>query len=229
MFSGPQVSIRIGDDGPTHKVSKDLICKQSPYFAAMFNGNFKEGETQETILTETYGIVSNSSLQSLIQYLYRGKVAFTLQLSSKDELWKAIEFARFGDMIGIHGISVDMASHIKSVICNSTITPFSTDLPTNVKSKAGILCKYVTSGHIVAAMELPPRNAVRDMIVAATVEGYMRCKQFKFRADAEEVPAYAADLLRAVRVALTTAIGSETSALFTDPVTETIVRFGENC
>jgi hypothetical protein len=63
MFSGPQVSIRVGDDGPTYQVSKDLICKQSPYFAAMFGGKFKEAERNTTTLTKIEGAVSASSVE----------------------------------------------------------------------------------------------------------------------------------------------------------------------
>jgi len=43
LYSGPQVLIRIGDDGPEFNIAKKLLCTQSPYFAAIFKaGRFKE-------------------------------------------------------------------------------------------------------------------------------------------------------------------------------------------
>lgn len=231
LFSGPQVFLRLGKDGPTYKVSQALICAQSPYFAAIFTrkSSLKQGETQEAILTETYGIVSDSSVKALIQYLYRGKVAFTLKLAPEDEIWKAIEVARLGDMVGIHSICVDMAAHIKAVLLRGTSTSTagtqSSSVAYTIDHNDGILSKHITSGHIVAATQLPPKNAVRKIIVAATVEGYLRCKKFKskFETDAEEVPAYAADLIGAVKVVLASLkreVGRESGVSFKDPVTE---------
>lgn len=44
--------IRIGSLGQEYKLPKDLLCKQSPYFKATFEGDFQEGEEQSTCLSE---------------------------------------------------------------------------------------------------------------------------------------------------------------------------------
>ena len=69
MFSGPQVAIRIGDDGPTYHISKEVLCTKSPYFSAMFaSGHFKEGREDAAVLQEIEGVVTPGSFQALVQW-----------------------------------------------------------------------------------------------------------------------------------------------------------------
>jgi BTB/POZ domain len=64
------VRIRIGSASYEYKLSKALLCRQSPYFAATFEGNFQEGEEQSTNMTEIDGLVSIRSFELLVQWLY---------------------------------------------------------------------------------------------------------------------------------------------------------------
>ncbi|KAH6662122.1 hypothetical protein B0J14DRAFT_662947 [Halenospora varia] len=67
LYNGPHVSIRIGSTSPDEfKVPKALLCKQSPYFAATFEGDFKEARDHSTILEEVDGVVTTRSFQMLL-------------------------------------------------------------------------------------------------------------------------------------------------------------------
>jgi hypothetical protein len=69
MFSGTQVTIKIGDNGPTFRISKDLLCKQSSYFAEMYvEENSKEGYENYTTLQEIDGVLTPESFQTLVQW-----------------------------------------------------------------------------------------------------------------------------------------------------------------
>lgn len=106
LYAGTQVFIRVGDEGPEYPFSKDLLCAQSPYFAAMFNENrYKEGEEGKVTMCLIDGIVSVGSVETLIQWLYRGKAIFPDDLSAKDEITKVVEFARLCDMVDTTGKS----------------------------------------------------------------------------------------------------------------------------
>ncbi|KAH9208534.1 hypothetical protein DL95DRAFT_467681 [Leptodontidium sp. 2 PMI_412] len=65
LYSGPQVTIRISFASHEYILPKALLCKQSPYFAAAFEGNFKEGEDQSTTLEVIDGVGSTRSFQML--------------------------------------------------------------------------------------------------------------------------------------------------------------------
>jgi hypothetical protein len=63
------VVIHIGDYGPAFRVSKDLICKHSPFFAEMYaKENSKEGYENDTILKEIPGVMTPGSFQALVQW-----------------------------------------------------------------------------------------------------------------------------------------------------------------
>ena len=76
LYSDPYVIIRIGSASYEYKLSKALLCKQSLYFAATFEGQFQEGEQQSTTLVEIDGVVSARSFKLLVQWVYLGRVIF---------------------------------------------------------------------------------------------------------------------------------------------------------
>ena len=76
LYSNPHVRIQIGSTSTEYKLSKALLYKQSPYFAATFKGKFQEGEEQSTALTKIDGVVSTQSFELLVQWLYLGQVIF---------------------------------------------------------------------------------------------------------------------------------------------------------
>lgn len=94
-----------------YTVSKRLLCEESPYFSAMFEGEFSEGQQQTATLEELEGVVSVRSLEALLQWLYLRKVKFNLE-DPGDQLSAAIEFARLADMRNITGMESQPAQYI---------------------------------------------------------------------------------------------------------------------
>jgi hypothetical protein len=111
LYSGPQVTIRIESASHEYKLPKALLCKQSPYFAAMFEGPFREGEEQATTLEEINGVVAPRSFQMLVQWVCLGRVVFR-ECAPDVAITTAIEFARLADMCRITGMESLMASAI---------------------------------------------------------------------------------------------------------------------
>jgi hypothetical protein len=101
------VKIRIGSTDQEFELSKDLICKQSPYFASMFEGDFSKGEEQTATLNEIDGVVSIQSFQMLTQWLYTGNVTLG-RMQPKKAITAIIEFLRLADMCQITGMEEDM-------------------------------------------------------------------------------------------------------------------------
>lgn len=63
---GPLVTIRIKPAGAEYIVSKDILTSQSPCFANMFDGPFREGKEQVATLEEFKGVVSVQSFEVLL-------------------------------------------------------------------------------------------------------------------------------------------------------------------
>ncbi|KAF4636058.1 hypothetical protein G7Y89_g2031 [Cudoniella acicularis] len=55
LYSSPRVKVRIPSASREYELSKVILWKQSPYFAATFEGEFREGQDQSTTLTEIDG------------------------------------------------------------------------------------------------------------------------------------------------------------------------------
>ncbi|TVY22173.1 hypothetical protein LHYA1_G009208, partial [Lachnellula hyalina] len=121
LFSGPQVIIRIGEHGPAYQVSKDILCADSPYFSAMFAaGHFKEGAENAAVLEEIEGVVTPRSFQALVQWLYRGRVAFPASLLPMEEISEILELVRLADMTGVTGIDDAMSERLRLIFASST-------------------------------------------------------------------------------------------------------------
>jgi hypothetical protein len=194
---------------------KALLCKQSPYFAATFEGKFQEGEEQSTTLTEVDGVVSTRSFELLVQWLYLGRVIFS-DLTPEEAITATIEFVRFADMCGVTGMECSMAERIKAIIIANpapTIGYATRDPDTNTYCLA--------SQHIKSAAFLPEGHPVRITLAMAAVEGYLRHDNFKFLRETQEVPSFSIDLLKSVKATLNTlSVGgySGKSAFCKDPL-----------
>ncbi|TVY15164.1 hypothetical protein LARI1_G008224 [Lachnellula arida] len=115
MFSGPQVTIRVGENGPAYHISKNILCTNSPYFSAMFAaGHFKEGAEDSAVLEEIEGVVTPGSFQALVQWLYRGRVTFPVSLEPKEEISQILEFVRLADMAGVTGVDDAMSERLRA-------------------------------------------------------------------------------------------------------------------
>lgn len=59
------------NDKETFQVLKTVICSQSPFFAAAFNGHFLEGQTQEITLDD----VEKDIFVLMLKWMYRERIA----------------------------------------------------------------------------------------------------------------------------------------------------------
>ena len=201
------MSIRIADK--EYQVSKALLCTQSPYFSATFEGKFLEGAIQSTTLAEIDGVVTVRSVQMLIQWLYLGRIV-TEDQAPEEGITATIEFVRFADMCGVTGMESLMAERIKSIILSDSTFRLSRDPETNTR--------YLTSQHITAASFLPDDHSVRIILARATVEGYLQQDRHKFAEEALNIPAFAVDLLREVKATLNSVTYRDYKVVFKEPI-----------
>jgi hypothetical protein len=208
LYSGPLVTIRIGPSGREYKLSKALLCEQSPYFKATFEGEFQEGHDQATTLEEVDGVVSIRSFELLVQWLYIGQLRFG-KLTPSDSITAAIEFVRIADMCGVTGMEISMAKHIKAVILANLGSYL-------IKPYSNTYC--MNSDHVVSAACLPDGHPVRKILAAAAVREYLKKDDHMFSKEAREVLNFASDLLEAVKFAIKTSMVQSNSVLVKDPL-----------
>lgn len=188
-----------------------MLCKQSKYFAATFEGAFREGEDQSTTLAEIDGVVSTRSFELLVQWIYLGRVVFG-ELEPAEAISATIEFARIADMCAVTGMESLLAERIKAIIIANPGGSYDKDNP---------YC--LTSEHITSAADLPDGHPVRQTLAAAAVKGYLQQDEHKFSREMREVHNFSADLLKAVKSTLKTVSRSDNykagkGIIVTDPL-----------
>ncbi|CZR66023.1 uncharacterized protein PAC_15923 [Phialocephala subalpina] len=213
LYPGPQVTIRIGSASHEYTLPKALLCKQSPYFAAAFEGNFKEGDDQSITLEEIDGVVSTRSFQMLSQWLCLGRVVFD-ELTPEESITAAIEFARLADMCSVTGMESLMSGHIKKVIISSAPPPPPKGLTETRDLDTNTHC--LISQHIISVESLPAGHPVRGLLAAAVIEGYFCSDDFKFSKEAE-LPNFSIDLLKIIKATLKTLTNNQGGIAFKDP------------
>ncbi|KAH6672560.1 hypothetical protein B0J14DRAFT_75838 [Halenospora varia] len=219
LYSGSLVTISVGKDGPKHKVLKALICDKSPYFAAMFaEGAFKEGEDQEATLELVEGVVSETSLSMLIQWLYTGMVSMKECSTTEEAISHALEFARYADFAGLDAVGEVVAKYIRTAI----ITNYDNDGPSYGRSRYDI-----ESQHIIFAFSLPKGHPIRRMLATACVQDYMRGRELELWKVIEQVPEFAVELSIVIREVLGTLTSDRhCNITFKDPFTEKEMKVG---
>jgi hypothetical protein len=78
--------------------------------------------------------------------------------------------------------------------------------------------KYITSRAILWASFLPDDHAVRNILAAASVEGYLRSNEYKFHIETRSIHNFAVDLLKEVKLTLSTLTGDRNVVYFEDPI-----------
>ncbi|KAJ5493929.1 hypothetical protein N7463_010016 [Penicillium fimorum] len=164
----------------------------------MFKGNFAEGEQQEATLEEVEGVVSVRSFEALIQWLYLRRIQFDCE-DPEDQISSAIELVRLADMYNITGMESQMAQYIKAILVSNP-DPRRNDFFIGRHIDTNTFC--LTRQHIMWATSLPPGHSVRRILAAASVEGFLRDKNYKFVQETQEYPTFGADLLQEVRSTL---------------------------
>jgi energy-converting hydrogenase A subunit M len=188
------VKIRVKGSNDEYTVSKTLICKESSYFAAMFKSEFSEGQTQTVDMEEIKDVVSSQSLASLIQLLYHRRVRFS-STNPGEKLTAAIELARLADMCDIKQLEDEIANLIEKILV-------ATPKPDSTSYKFDMNSYWITGKHVNSAAFLPKGHAVRRILAAASVEGYLKKKEYKFVRVARDHASFGADLLEEVRQTL---------------------------
>jgi hypothetical protein len=211
LYSGPCVTVRIGSAGPEYDLSKAILCKQSSYFAATFDGEFQEARDKSMTLTEEEGIVTQRSFGMLVQWLYLGRLLIN-ESTPTENITAIIEFVRLADMCDVTGMETLMAEHIKTIILtNPPPTPDAWDRDPDTNT-------YCLEGqHITSASLLPDGHPVRKLLAIASVEGYIRRNKYKFSNEIQQAPTFAVDLLLEVKEALKTVDLGERTVTFKEP------------
>lgn len=206
------MTIRVGSPSHEYKLQKALLCKQSPYFKATFEGNFQEGEAQSTDLSEEDGVFSTRSFQLLVQWLYLGRVIFG-ELAPEEAITATIEFVRTADMCQVTGMEALMAERIKDIIIMAKRIPDNPFLDWTLNTR------FLTIQHIASAALLPKGHPVRSTLASAAVAEFLQKDTHKFVKETEDVPDFAVDLLGEVKVALRSLTTSKRGITFKDPIT----------
>jgi hypothetical protein len=212
MFTGPRVTIRVGDtpDNEFH-VSKEIICSQSPYFAKLLTADHLT-ENLEIVVTvaEIEGIVSFKNMKTLIQWLYRGTVEFGYS-TPEEEISEILEFTRLAHMFGIlQDVEKAMASRIREIILTALVGNSvksnhpHLDILKPVEHNYGILATHIRIEHTHTASELPRECGVRKVLAAASVEGYLRNFPPVPWHGLGDTSSFTVDLMQQVKLALMT-------------------------
>lgn len=185
----------------------------------MFESEFIEGQTKTVDMKEIEDIVSPRSMEALLQWLWHRRVRFDNRPG--DQISAAIELCRLADMCNIKGLGAEMALSIKNVL----IANRDADPKMNPKQWINLNTRWITENHINSASFLPRGHAVRRILAAASVEGFIQGPNYKFSNQAREHPTFAADLLEEVRCALTSVSQIQGTPYVKDPITGSHCRF----
>jgi hypothetical protein len=178
----------------------------------MFDGGFKEGKEDIAKLDELEGTVSVRSFELLIQWIYTGRVIVETTILA-EEIEAMVEFARLADFCQVEGMEKLAAERIKALIGTET-----DDLDLGWVRSPDNNTKSITSRAILWASFLPDDHAVRNMLAAASVQGYLRSNEHKFHKETRSIHNFAVDLLKEVKLTLGTLTGDRSVVYFEDPI-----------
>ncbi|KAJ6102136.1 hypothetical protein N7486_004563 [Penicillium sp. IBT 16267x] len=217
------VDIKIGSSPDVHKVSTELLCEKSPYFAAMFTGDFMEKTNNAVTMQEIEGVVSVRSFSMLLEWVYLDRINDE-PTQAEERISALIEFARFADMCLISEELFDLIErNLSLVILNSQSNSAQDDTSLDDTSLDASLdatslhLHHVTKDHIGSAMRLPMGNPVRKLMVKACVGNFLGPTMFKFERETRDIDDFAADLLCTVRDTLKDATFANGEINYNDP------------
>ncbi|KGO54721.1 Uncharacterized protein PEX2_072040 [Penicillium expansum] len=210
LFHGPLITIRI-QNGREYTVSKELLCAESPVFTAMFEGPFREAQEQTVNLEEMEGVISQRSLEALLQWLYLGVVKFDIETPG-EHISAAIELARLADKYGVTRIEPQLSNIIKDTILANP-DPTATEKFTPIDNNT----YWLNDQDIISASFLRDGHPVRPLLAQASVKGFLQNRKHKFAKIAQEYPRFGADLLHEVSLALST-LRPHNTVDFEDPI-----------
>ncbi|KAF8848530.1 hypothetical protein BDZ45DRAFT_664419 [Acephala macrosclerotiorum] len=226
LYFEPYVRIRIEPASREYKLPKALLCEQSTFFAAAFNGSFREGEEQFMALMKEEDVVSTRSFELLVQWMFVGRVNFD-ELPPEEAITATIEFVRLADMCKVTGMESLMAERIKALIVDKPPLTKTKKKKLDTNNKPDTNTRCLTSKHIISAVLLPKGHPVRSILVSAAVPGYFACDDYLNRA--LEVPDVAVDLLQEVRAAIKSFQSDGYETTFRDPLSDARIALPRYC
>lgn len=188
----------------------------------MLEGNFAEKEQQSVTMESVEGVVSVQSFEALMQWFYMHKIHFDSKIPG-DQISAVIELIRLAYMCNITGMDTEMAQYIKDIL---VANPDPRNSRTYHIADSNTHC--LTSQHIISATLLPQGHPVRRVLAAASVEGYLRTGNYKFRKETHEHPAFGADLLHEVRLALNGSRQEKRYTIIRDPISGLDITLGSD-
>ncbi|CAG8220071.1 unnamed protein product [Penicillium salamii] len=193
VLSSPRVTIRISNGIQEYKVSRELLCEQSPYFAAMFQGKFREAKDQSVTLQAMEGVISEQSFEGLVQWICIKRVTFDLA-SPSDQITAFIELARLADMCGM----VEMQEYLASSVNGILKKGYYDSNPEAPRS----LSKHLTTQHICSATALPEGHPLFRVLCVASVRDILEKKCSRLVEATRSNHRYAAGVLQEVIASL---------------------------
>ncbi|KAJ5489175.1 hypothetical protein N7539_004065 [Penicillium diatomitis] len=196
LYHGPLVKINIKPSNHEFKISKQLLCAESPVFSAMFEGHFKESQEMIADLEEMECVVSDPG----------------------EHITAAMELVRLADKYNIVGLETKMAQYIREIIIANPHPEAKKFWP-----PVDINTYWIDREHIISAISLRREHPVRQTLAAASVAGYLRSDNYKFIEETQEYPSFAADLLLEVGSALDRP-NSKPAGTFEDPISRKVLE-----
>lgn len=187
LYDGPKVLLIVG--AKKYKLPKRLVCHSSTFLSTAFNGQFKEGETQELTLKDT----NSDAFELVIQWMYTGHFVLpAIVQTDADSISRILDFLNAADFLDLIGSPYRVvADAIKEKL---------------IKSR-----EVLESAHILKAMALPSEHLTRKLVLQACVGLYFISlggswkyerkysttrSPFKFEKELTQLDGFAADLFR---------------------------------
>ncbi|KAJ5137958.1 uncharacterized protein N7443_009757 [Penicillium atrosanguineum] len=118
-----------------------------------------------------------------------------------------IELARFADMCNVTGMKASIAQ-----VFDQQPNPESNEIRPTTNAYSLI------SQHIISATFLPQAHAIRHILVAAIVRGYLLCENHGFSKETRKFPTFRVDLLQEVGLSLKGLKIGQSGATYEDPL-----------
>ncbi|XP_065835956.1 kelch-like protein 20 [Oscarella lobularis] len=108
--------IIVGKEGERHPAHRIMLAAASPYFRAMFDGNFLESQKPEITISN----IDDAVLKHLIEYAYRGKIECRATLHDVQCLYEGAHYLQFDRLLQM--CSDWIKHHVDSSNCLSYAT-----------------------------------------------------------------------------------------------------------
>jgi hypothetical protein len=168
-------------------------------------------------LEDIEGVVSEQSLEALVQWLYMGKVKFSSKVIEDParHISAIIEFVRIADKCGVTGMDYPMGQELEDILLANPAPLGDRGQYTFDHSTCLVLPE-----HIVSAERLPNGHHLRRVLAKASVIGFLRdSKRHKFASEVNSCPKFAGDVLKEVAKTLGTVRLRSRHPVFKDPMT----------